>query len=146
MLTIGNNDLAPIPQDLSVSSDPKVYGMTLLGFGRERPDKISHFVADLFYTQEMDSENPPIFRGEYLNSNAEKTFRIPSLYSFNYGQFHFISLNSEIRTGYPDTDTTLPNYTPSTVTGEFGVKDYYSGNKSQTYQKVEDWLVRDLLV
>ncbi len=141
MLTIGNNDLAPIPQDLSVSSDPKVYGMTLLGYGDERPNKVSHFVADLFYTQEMDYDNPPIFRGEYLNSSAEKNFRIPSLYSFNYGQFHFISLNSEIRTGYPDTDVI-----PSTVTGEFGVKDNYSGAKSETYAKVEDWMVKDLLL
>ena len=141
MLTIGNNDLAPVPQDLSVSSEPKVYGMTILGYGRERPDKVSHFVADLFYTQEMDYNNPPIFRGEYLNSSSEKTFKIPSLYSFNYGQFHFISLNSEIRTGYSDSATY-----PSTVTGEFGVKDNYSGNKSETYQKVEDWLVRDLLI
>lgn len=139
MFTIGNNDLAPIPEDLTVSTNPKVYGMTILGYGRERPDKISHFVADLFYTQEMDHKNPPIFRGEYLNSVAEKNFRIPSLYSFNYGQFHFVSLNSEIRTGYPDD-------VPTTVTGEFGVKDNYSGNKSQTYQKVEDWLVRDLLI
>jgi hypothetical protein len=81
----------------------------------------------------MDYNNPPIFRGEYLNSSSEKTFKIPSLYSFNYGQFHFISLNSEIRTGYSDSATY-----PSTVTGEFGVKDNYSGNKSETYQKVED--------
>ena len=141
MLTIGNNDLAPIPQDLSVSSNPKVYGMTLLGYGDERPDKVSHFVADLFYTQEMDYDNPPIFRGEYLNSSALKNFRIPCLYSFNYGQFHFISLNSEIRTGYPDTDVI-----PSTVTGEFGVKDNYNGAKSETYAKVEDWMVKDLLL
>lgn len=141
MLTIGNNDLAPIPQDLSVSSEPKVYGMTLLGYGRERPDKVSHFVADLFYTQEMDYNNPPIFRGEYLNSSAEKNYRVPALYSFNYGAFHFISLNSEIRTGYTDSDLY-----PSTVTGEFGVKDNYNGAKSEVYANIEDWLVKDLLI
>lgn len=141
MLTLGNNDLAPVPQDLTVSSEPKVYGMTILGYGRERPDKVSHFVADLFYTQEMDYNNPPIFRGEYLNSSAEKNYRIPSLYSFNYGQFHFISLNSEIRTGYSDSDLY-----PSTVTGEFGVKDNYNGAKSEVYANVEDWLVKDLLI
>lgn len=139
MFTVGNNDLSPVPQDLSVSGNPKVYGMTLLGYGRERPDKVSHFVVDLFYTQEMDPKNPPIFEGVALGSTSTKTFKIPSLYSFNYGDFHFVSLNSEIRTGYGDDIQT-------TVTGEFGVKDTYNGNKSDTYAKVEDWLVKDLLV
>lgn len=139
MFTVGNNDLSPVPQDLTVSSEPKVYGMTLLGYGRERPDKVSHFVVDLFYTQEMDPSNPPVFEGTSLSSGATKLFRIPSLYSFNYGQFHFVSLNSEIRTGYGDDIQT-------TVTGEFGVNDVYNGNKSATYDKVEDWLVKDLLL
>lgn len=146
MFTIGNNDLAPIPEGRNVSGNLKVLGMMILGYGRERPDKISHFVNDLFYTQEMDVNNPPIFRGEAFDTTAEKNYRVPALYSFNYGKFHFISLNSEIRTGYPDSNPDALNYTPSTVTGEFGVKDPYNGNKSVAYQKVEDWLVRDLLI
>lgn len=146
MFTIGNNDLSPIPEDRFISNNLSLYGMTILGYGRERPDKISHVVADLFYTEEMDPNNPPIFRGIYLDSNAELNFRIPALYSFNYGQFHFVSLNSEIRTGYSDTDPQGAKYTPSTVTGDFGVKDICNGNKSETYQKVENWLVRDLLI
>lgn len=146
MLTIGNNDLAPIPGGLNLSSDPEIYGMTLLGRGDERPNKISHFVADLFYTQEMDVENLPIFEGEALLSTNPKTYRVPSLYSFNYGQFHFISLNSEVRTGYQDATPESASYTPSTVTGEFGVKDPYDGGETVFYSKVEDWLVRDLLV
>lgn len=146
MFTIGNNDLAPIPKDRNASGNLKVLGMMILGYGRERPDKISHFVNDLFYTQEMDVKNPPIFRGEAFDTTAEKNYRVPALYSFNYGKFHFISLNSEIRTGYPDSNPDALNYTPSTVTGEFGVKDPYNGNKSVAYQKVEDWLVRDLLI
>lgn len=146
MFTIGNNDLAPIPEGRNASGNLKVLGMMILGYGRERPDKISHFVNDLFYTQEMDVNNPPIFRGEAFDTTAEKNYRVPALYSFNYGKFHFISLNSEIRTGYPDSNPDALNYTPSTVTGEFGVKDPYNGNKSVAYQKVEDWLVRDLLI
>ena len=146
MLTIGNNDLAPIPGGLNIPSDPEVYGMTLLGRGDERPNKISHFVADLFYTQEMDPNNLPVFEGVALLSNAPKTYRVPSLYSFNYGQFHFVSLNSEVRTGYADANPESSNYTPSTVTGEFGVKDPYDGSESEFYAKVEDWLVKDLLL
>lgn len=143
MFTIGNNDLAPIPDDPNSVTDPVVYGMTILGTGRERPDKISHIVADLFYTQEMDPINPPILKGTDLKSDSDKYYRVPSLYSFNYGQFHFISLNSEVRTYYGDNEAADA---PTTVTGEFGVQDNGSGRHTEFYQKVEDWMVRDLLI
>lgn len=119
---VGNNDLAP-------------FSMRSLGNGSETPDKSSHIVADLFYTQEIDIENPPVFTGTSVHweksdsgswsmttRTTTKQFRIPCLYSFNYGPWHFISLNSEIRTGNTET-------APNTVTGdnedggEFGVKD-----------------------
>lgn len=146
MFTIGNNDLAPIVPDPSDSTkplsvaDPSVYGMLVLGRGDERPNKISHFVADLFYTQEIDVENPPIFKG-VTTGGSQKSYKLPSLYSFNYGDFHFISLNSELRTGYGDKDTKL-----TTLSGEFGVVDSANGDNSLIYDLIEEWLVRDLLV
>ena len=38
----------------------------------------------------MDKDNPPVF------SIKGADYLVPSLYSFNYGNYHFISLNSEI--------------------------------------------------
>lgn len=157
---VGNNDLAP-------------YTMSILGTGSETPDKSSHVVADLFYTQEMDINNPPIFEGvgvswtltdsgwKMTEGVTTKQFRIPCLYSFNYGPWHFISLNSEIRTC---NTTTSPN----TVTGdsgdggEFGVKDEYRSSvgtegdantkastdpimASKVYDYIEAWMLKDIL-
>lgn len=140
MLTIGNNDLAPVPENFVDVNDPDcVLGMQELGYGRERPDKVNHVVADLFYTQEMDPANPPIFEGTSIKSNATVTFKVPSLYSFNYGEFHYISLNSEIRAFYGDNDG-------STVTAEFGVIDNGNGLDTDIYDKIEDWMVKDLLI
>lgn len=147
MFTIGNNDLAPVPEDARLHQHPELLGMTILGYGRERPDKVNHVVADLFYTQEAQVGNYPEFKGTDINGNADKWYRIPSLYSFNYGDFHFISLNSEIRTYFGDDEA---SDVETTVTGEFGVKDTIvpGGNAKTTtvYSNVEDWLVRDLLI
>lgn len=146
MFTLGNNDLAPVPPDYINSNDPVLLGMTLLGQGDERPDKVNHVVSDLFYTQEMDPNNPPEFEGFDIKDptkTIKKTYKIPALYSFNYGDFHFISLNSEIRT-YAQDDEKAD--VASTVTGEFGVYDDGQGRKAVVYDNVEDWLVRDLLI
>ena len=143
MLTIGNNDLAPIARVSSSTTANDLYGMTQLGIGNECPDKVNHVVADLFYTQEMDPDNPPIFEGTSVGGTNVKQYKVPSLYSFNYGAFHFVSLNSEIRTQPENTEEF------TTMTGEFGVNDVKAdannGQTSEVYAKIEDWLVRDLL-
>lgn len=146
---IGNNDLAPIT-------------MRELGMGEEFPDKINHIVADIFYTQEIDINNPPIFTGKKVLWNEDEngneiynatetnvTYKIPCLYSFNYGDYHFVSLNSEIRCG-KEADTTNSG---NTVTREFGVVDDYRVENGKTlprasivYDNVEAWLIKDLLL
>ena len=140
---IGNNDLAPTL-------------MRYLGNGNEQPYKINHIVADLFYTIEMDTKNLPIFTGLDLNYDIEeavpKQYRVPCLYSFNYGDYHFVCLNSEIRTG--SNKATGASTAPNTVTGIFGVHDLrvkdINGkdidNESIIYENIAKWLLRDTLL
>lgn len=77
MATIGNNDLCP----------KVVY---FLGDG-EDVNKINFANINFFYTFEIDPQNPPIFSDGTTNYGF-----IPSIYSFNYGNVHFLCLNSEI--------------------------------------------------
>ena len=81
MATIGNNDL----------SLNKLYEIGTSSDGDS--DKLWHENFELFYTNEIDDENPPIFSGY----NGEGTYYIPSLYSFNYGNVHFLCMNTEIK-------------------------------------------------
>lgn len=76
MTVIGNNDLCP----------EKLYQ---LGDGGDVA-KINPRNMSYFYTYEMDENNPPIFTIE------GKQIFVDSLYSFNYGNTHFICVNSEI--------------------------------------------------
>jgi hypothetical protein len=77
MATIGNNDLSLNP-------------LSLIGKGEDY-EKLWHENIDLFYTFEADDNNLPVFEVEGNN------YFVPSLYSFNYGNVHFICLNSEIK-------------------------------------------------
>lgn len=87
MLCLGNNDLAPI-------------NMYDIGTGAESPWKINVKVIDTFYAVETPVDNPNVFVGTKAgDSAATSTFRMPGLYSFNYGKYHFICILSEIRTG-----------------------------------------------
>lgn len=79
MPVIGNNDLCPA----------NIYQ---LGNGGDS-SKINPKNLSFFYTFEMDEENPPIF-----NIEGKEVF-IDSLYSFNYGNVHFMAINSEITDG-----------------------------------------------
>lgn len=76
MNVIGNNDLCPeLFEKLGDGSDIS---------------KINSINFRFFYTYEIDEANPPI-----LVQNGTKYF-IPSVYSFNYNDVHFICVNSEI--------------------------------------------------
>lgn len=149
MLTIGNNDLIPIT-------------MRDIGTGQESPWKINPEVIDYFYAVDFRVDNPPIFVGIADGSTTQQvSFKIPGLYSFNYGEFHFISLLSEIRTISNkitvDTDdnnnitgTTTKKLSDSTVNRIFGINDELrskNNNKaSKIYDTVEGWISRDLMI
>lgn len=76
MVTVGNNDLCPA-------------NMYVLGNGGDS-SKINPSNMSFFYTFEIDETNPPVFTIE-----GKEVF-IDSLYSFNYGNVHFMCVNSEI--------------------------------------------------
>lgn len=151
MLNIGNNDLAPI-------------SMRDIGNGKESPWKINVNVIDYFYTVEIDTLNPQVFTGTGV-SGSTVSYKIPSLYSFNYGKFHFICLLSEIRTisnkvSTDDDDNVIVddngNVIPSTLAQStvntiFGIKDVLRGdgtnlNASAIYDVEEEWVIKDLLL
>ena len=149
MLTIGNNDLIPIT-------------MRDIGTGQESPWKINPEVIDYFYAVDFRADNPPIFVGIANGSTTQRvSFKIPGLYSFNYGEFHFISLLSEIRTISnkitvdKDEDGNITGATQkplsdSTVNRIFGINDELrskNNNKaSKIYDTVEGWISRDLMI
>lgn len=111
MFTIGNNDLCGVTE-------------YLLGTGNANIYKINHKNITHYYTYEIDPNNPTIFTSD------EVEFYMPSVYSFNYGKFHFVALNSEFAANtykvYTDTET---------ITGKF---------KQDTYRNMADWFERDL--
>lgn len=103
--TIGNNDLCPaIPYQLGAGNDV---------------DKINPVNITYFYTFELDESNLPVF---VIGSSK---YYIPSLYSFNYGNCHYLCVNSEIA---PDAETKL-----------YGLND--AGN---LYGHVRTWCMKDM--
>lgn len=152
MLNLGNNDLAPI-------------SMRDIGNGKESPWKINVNVIDYFYAIEIDTLNPQVFVGTSEAGN-QVSYKIPSLYSFNYGKFHFICLLSEIRTisnkvetddeenvEVDDSGNVIPSIlSQSTVNAIFGVKDVLrvgeetNLNASAIYDVEEEWVIKDLLL
>ena len=105
MTVIGNNDLCPV-------------NTYLLG-GGEDDDKLNSINMRYFYTYEIDEENPPVFELE------GKEIFVDSLYSFNFGNTHFICANSEI-----PINTEL--------------KVYGLSNNGQVYAEMEKWCKRDV--
>lgn len=105
LITVGNNDLCP------------TY-LYELGNGGDS-SKINSANVSLFYTFEIDEDNPPVFTLE------NKEVFINSLYSFNYGNAHFICVNSEIS-----------ELTESLIYGLTTVKN--------TYTKIKEWCIRDI--
>lgn len=101
MAIIGNNDLCGINlgtlDDDAVANDSKISSMSLW----------------CYYTFEFDVNNPPYFVFKptefkkelvgkwalsYDESKGEITYFVPSMYSYDYGNYHFVALNSEFAT------------------------------------------------
>ena len=145
MLCIGNNDLAPI-------------SMRDIGNGKESPWKINTGVIDYFYAIEIDTRNPQVFSGvSSTDETKEVEYKIPGMYSFNYGSFHFVCLVSEMRTisnkvEYEDNGSESKSMlSQSTVNSIFGIKDVLRGdgknlNASAIYDVEEEWLIKDLIL
>ena len=146
MLTIGNNDLIPI-------------SIRDLGNGGESPWKINPYIHDYFYTVEIDPENPPIFTDLSDDGSEMISFKIPSLYSFNFGEYHFVSVLSEMRTisnkitvGDNGSSSTK-KLSESTVNSIFGIKDELRKNDdgsenpgaSKIYDMEEEWMIKDVM-
>ena len=147
MLTIGNNDLIPA-------------SIRDLGNGGESPWKINPYIHDYFYTVEMDPKNPPIFTDLSEDGTEQVTFKIPSLYSFNFGEYHFVSVLSEMRTISNkitiggDGSSSNKALKQSTVNAIFGIKDELRKNSdgsenrgaSKIYDIEEEWMIKDMMV
>lgn len=108
MFTIGNNDLC----------GKQIHQ---LGTGAAGTYKVNHINITFYYCFELDDNNPAIF------TSGDLTYFMPSLYSYNYGKYHFVSINSEIAANtysvYQDTEGT-----------------FYA----DTYKSMEDWFQKDL--
>ena len=87
MFTIGNNDLCG-------------YNSTDLTDGNDASSKYSHINILRYYCFEVNPDNPYNYftwkEDKLDESSPEHISPIYSLYSFNYGSYHFVSLNSEI--------------------------------------------------
>ena len=111
MATIGNNDLSP----------RELYK---LGNGSDS-SKLSLENIEFFYCFEIDETNPPVFTVNGVD------YYIPSLYSFNYGDIHFLCVNSEIK-AIAESNTS--------GTSVYNFDDY--GN---FYPQIKQWCETDML-
>ena len=130
MYVIGNNDLCGvIPYEL--------------GDGNAGTYKINHKNIQYYYTFELAENNPAIFKyvessnldptkmGDILDKGDNWfTYYMPSLYSFNYGDYHFIGINSEF------ADNTYTIY----------YNDSDKGNiiKQHAYYNMYRWVLADI--
>lgn len=109
MFTIGNNDLCG--KDTTQLTD-----------GNNNTSKFNHINVLRYYTFELDP------RENYYFTYNNNEYPLYSLYSFNFGNFHFVCLNSEI------ASATSKVYFDSEI-GEF----------SETANAfIEDWFVNNL--
>lgn len=110
MFTIGNNDLCGVVEHE-------------LGDGTASVYKINHNNIFHYFTFELDEDNLPMF------TSGDTRFCMPSIYSYNYGDYHFVSLNSEF------ASNTYKVYTDKE--GNF-IPDSYS--------QMADWFKKDLQI
>lgn len=129
MYVIGNNDLCGIiPYEL--------------GDGNASKYKINHKNIQYYFTYELDENNPAIFKfvkedldiskmGDVLEGdNTMFKYYMPSLFSFNYGNYHFIGLNSEFAAN------TYRIYYDDSAYGDL--------IKQHAYYNMYKWLVEDI--
>lgn len=116
MFTIGNNDLCG-------------HISTELTDGEDATSKYNHINVLRYFCFELDPNND----NNFVEWDGN-TYPIYSVYSFNYGAYHFISLNSEIA-----------------IASSKMYKDWedgaYSGDRTfaeAANAKIEDWLKKDL--
>lgn len=112
MFTIGNNDLCGSPSHF-------------LGDGNDETSKFNLINVLYYFTFELDKNNMC-----YSTFNGVR-YPLYSLYSFNYGQWHFISLVSEIRESYGKAFPSVP-------------ETEYQNFANQMNADVEMWFRRDL--
>lgn len=115
MFTIGNNDLCG-------------YDSTELTDGEDATSKYNHINVLRYFCFELDSRNDY----SVLWNGSER--QIYSLYSFNYGEWHFTSLNSEI------AKATSKMYVNGTDKSNQG--DATFANTANAF--IEDWFKKDL--
>lgn len=134
----GRNSIRNIPEMYSIgNNDLCGYVDTELTDGEDFTSKYNHINVRRYFTFEIDPDNIPIFNWEHTESGKTEIYEdcpIDSLYSFNYGKYHFVSLNSEVAI-------------VSSKMYRNGGNPNYKGDASfgkQTYKKMEEWLVKDL--
>lgn len=125
MFTIGNNDLCG-------------YNSTDLTDGNDASSKYSHINILRYYCFEVNPDNPYNYftwKEDKLDENSpEHICPIYSLYSFNYGSYHFVSLNSEIAIA---SSKMYVGGNDSTFAGNANMAKAANAN-------IEKWLLKDL--
>ncbi len=140
MAVIGNNDLG------------SVYFYTLNDDASTGTSKVNSMTLWCWYTYELDESNPQYFTFK-PGTNPDVTFKkenvgywpisydeeagtityfVPSLYSYNYGGYHFIALNSEFAT---NSGVYKLYYNDSAIEQAF---------KGATYYSMYCWLAKDI--
>lgn len=120
MFSIGNNDLCG-------------HVSTELTDGEDATSKYNHINVLRYFTFELDPNNDYSFTWG-KEGEAEETYPLYSLYSFNYGDWHFISLNSEIAKA---SSKMYKDWTSSTEAGD----ETFAKTANA---KIEAWLQKDL--
>lgn len=115
MFTIGNNDLCG-------------HNSTVLTNGEDATSKYSHINILRYFTFELDPDNT------YEVEWNENKYPIYSLYSFNYGDYHFVSLNSEIAIA---SSKMYKDWSSDTYAGD---RTFAEAANAQ----IESWFIKDL--
>ena len=150
MPIIGNNDLG-------CSEMWRLANGTANGTYPYYHAKINSMTIWLYYCFDLDAENSCIFEyksgngfvEDYIGINAIKDadwnaskplkYFVPSLYSFNYGKFHFIMLNSEFATNAQSFALIYNN----TELNADAINSYVEEFKGNVYYNIYKWLEKD---
>lgn len=150
MPIIGNNDLG-------CSEMWRLANGTANGTYPYYHAKINSMTIWLYYCFDLDADNTCIFEyksakgfvEDYIGINAIKDdnwdvskplkYFVPSLYSFNYGKFHFIMLNSEFAT---NAQSFALIYNNTELTSDI-INEYVNEFKGNVYYNIYKWLEKD---